>query len=170
MRLVHTAARAMLGAIFVTGGVRTIKDPDPLVPAAKKVTDRVTPTLQKVNPRLPTDTRTFVQLNGAVHLVGGLLLLTPLRRPAALALAASMVPTTLAGHSFWQHDDPGERAGQQVHFMKNLALFGGLLLAATDTEGRPGVRWRAEHLAGHANRSLRRAAKGGTRSLRRTTH
>jgi putative oxidoreductase len=157
MSVTHTAARAMLGAIFIAGGARNLTSPDMYVPAAKKVTDRVTPALQRANPRLPTDARALVQLHGAVHLIGGLLLLTPLRRPAALALAASLVPTTLAGHSFWEHEDPGERAGQQVHFMKNLGLFGGLLLAASDTEGRPGMRWRAGHLAHRANKSLRRA-------------
>jgi putative oxidoreductase len=158
MRFVHTAARAMLGAIFVAGGYRDVTNPDIVAPVAKKVTDRVTPTLQRISPALPSESRQLVQLNGAVHLLGGLLLLTPLRRPAALALAASLVPTTLAGHSFWEHDDPGDRAGQQVHFMKNLSMLGGLLLAATDTEGKPGVRWRAEHLAGHAKRSIKRAA------------
>jgi putative oxidoreductase len=167
MGLLHTSARAMLSAIFVTGGARSLVEPDALVPAAKKVTDHVTPVLEKSSARLPTDTRTLVQVNAAVQLVGGLLLMTPLRRPAALVLAASLVPTTLAGHPFWQHEDPGERAGQQVHFLKNVGLFGGLLLAATHTEGRPGVRWRAGHLARHANRSLRRTTSGGSRSLRR---
>src|SRR5262245_31142020 len=130
MRLIHTAARAMLGAIFVTGGIGSLKDPDAYVPTGKKITQPVTATLQRASGRLPTETRTLVQLNGAVQLVGGFLLLTPLHRPAALALAASLVPTTLAGHSFWQHEDPGERAGQQIHFLKNLGLAGGLVLAA----------------------------------------
>ncbi len=170
MSLIRTVARGMLGAMFVSGGIHSLRDPDRAVPVAKKVTDHVTPVLQKVDTRLPTETRTLVQINGAVQLIGGLGLLTPLRRPAALALAASLVPTTLAGHSFWQHDDPGERTGQQIHFLKNLSMFGGLLLAATDTEGKPGVRWRAGHLAEHANRSLRRSAKRGSRSLRRVTH
>jgi uncharacterized membrane protein YphA (DoxX/SURF4 family) len=170
MRLVHTAARAMLGAIFVSAGLRDVTKPDLMVPTAKAATDHVTPVLEKIHPGLPTETRTLVQLNGAVQLLGGVLLLTPLRRPAALALAASLVPTTYAGHRFWEAGDPSERAGQQAHFMKNLAMFGGLLLAATDTEGRPGMRWRAEHLAGHANRSLRRTARRGTRQLRRAAH
>jgi putative oxidoreductase len=33
--------------------------------------------------------------------------------------------------------------------MKNVALLGGLALAAIDTEGRPGLAWRASH-AGQA--------------------
>jgi hypothetical protein len=33
-----------------------------------------------------------------------------------------------------------------MHFLKNLGLLGGLLLAAADTEGRPSIGWRAERL------------------------
>ena len=36
--------------------------------------------------------------------------------------------------------------------MKNLGLLGGLLLAAVDTEGRPGLRWRAGHAIDDATR------------------
>src|SRR2546430_7841773 len=105
MTPVRTAARAMLAGIFVTSGARALTSPDPLVPAAQQFADRVGPMLVKVDKRAPSDARTLVQLNGAVHFVGGLLLLTGLRRPAALALAASMVPTTLSGHRFWELRD-----------------------------------------------------------------
>ncbi len=47
-----------------------------------------------------------------------------------------------------------ERRHQETHFMKNLGLFGGLLLAAADTQGRPGLAWRASHYAGHSRHAL----------------
>jgi putative oxidoreductase len=155
---VRTLARGMLAAIFVTGGFEAILDPDRLAPRAKQVTDRVAPLLAKVHPYAPSDSRALVQSNGAVQVVAGLLLLSPARRAAAVALAGSLIPTTIAGHSFWLHDNPAERAQQRVNFLKNVGLFGGLMLAAMDTEGKPGVRWRAGHLAHHAGRSMRRAA------------
>jgi putative oxidoreductase len=153
------AARAMLATVFVAGGVRALKNPDQQVPAAKRFTDRITPLIQRIDPRLPTDTRTLVQLNAAVHVAGGLLLLTRLRRPAAVALFASLVPTTYAGHPFWEQDEPGARAQQQTHLTKNLGLMGGLLLAATDTEGRPGLAWRTTHALDEARRTVRRGAR-----------
>jgi len=55
---------------------------------------------------------------------GGLLLLGVLPR-----LAASLVPTSLAGHQFWKKEGP-ERKQQLVHFLKNAATIGGLLLLA----------------------------------------
>jgi uncharacterized membrane protein YphA (DoxX/SURF4 family) len=170
MRPVRTVARTLLAAIFVRGGLDAFNNPDRLVPGAKSVTDRLAPTLDAVG--LPTDTRTLVRLNGAVQMAGGVLLATNTAvRPAALALAGSLVPTTLAGHDFWSIDDPAQQASHRIHFLKNLGLLGGLLLAAVDTEGRPGLAWRAGHLAGHAQDSVRRAAHTTTRrpGARRTS-
>lgn len=68
---------------------------------------------------------------------------TALRHPSALA--GSLVPTTLAGHRFWEETDKQERAAQQIHFLKNLSMLGGLMLAALDTEGRPSATLRVRH-------------------------
>src|SRR6266536_874635 len=159
MKPVRTAARAMLAGIFVASGAKALTNPDPLVPRAQPIADRIGPMLAKVHKRAPSDARTLVQLNGAVEFIGGLLLLTGLRRPAALALAGSLAPTTLAGHRFWEYHDPEQRQTQQVHFLKNAGLMGGLLLAALDTEGRPGLRYRTGRLVHDADRAVRRTAR-----------
>jgi putative oxidoreductase len=51
-----------------------------------------------------------------------------LPRAAATGLIASLVPTTLAGHRFWEIDDPKQKSMQLTQFLKNLGLIGGLLL------------------------------------------
>lgn len=158
MSSVRTAARAMLAGIFVANGAQGFADPDRLVSEAKSVTDRIAPSLKRIHPALPDDPRTLVQLDQVAMLVGGLLLVTPLRRPAALLLAGSLIPTTLAAHGFWKLDDPSARRLQRIQFLKNLGLLGGLLLAALDTEGRPGLRWRTTHMISEANRSVQRTA------------
>jgi uncharacterized membrane protein YphA (DoxX/SURF4 family) len=64
-------------------------------------------------------------------LFGGLLL--PFDRfvaPAATALDLTLGPATIGGHRFWERSDPREREQQQMHFLKNVAIFGGLALAA----------------------------------------
>lgn len=159
MHPVRTAARAMLAGVFVVQGVDAFTHPDPLVSRASRVTDRVGPTLGNVHPSL-ADTRTLVQVNAATMVGGAALLLTPLRRAGALAVAAALVPTTLAGHAFWEQTDSADRKQHRIRFLSNLALLGGLLLAAVDTEGRPGLRWRTGHLVSDANRSVRQAAAG----------
>ncbi|MGC4806491.1 DoxX family protein [Micromonospora sp. DT233] len=166
MKPVRSLARVMLSGIFVVGGVRSLRNPTPLVPNAKPITDRVAPLLQQASPNLPTDTESLIRANAAAQLVGGLMLATGrFTRPAALLLAGTLVPTTLAGHAFWQKE-PAERAQHQLHFMKNVGILGGLLLAAADTEGKPGLRWRTGHRIGHSRRSVQRAVRTARREAR----
>jgi hypothetical protein len=97
---------------------------------------------------------------------GSLLALGKFPRLASTVLAASLVPTTVAAHSFWQEQDPEVRAKQKVQFLKNLGLLGGLLLAAVDTEGKPGLAYRA-HMV---NASAHRAARQTRREARHVAH
>jgi hypothetical protein len=92
-----------------------------------------------------------VRIDAGVKVVAGsLFALGRLPRLSAVAMSASIVPTTLAGHRFWEHEDPKERFGQLSNFLKNAGILGGLLLAAVDTEGRPSVGWRAKRVASRA--------------------
>jgi putative oxidoreductase len=47
----------------------------------------------------------------------------------ALFLVLFLLPTAYYMHAFWKEQDPQMRANQQAHFMKNLALAGGALIA-----------------------------------------
>ncbi len=50
----------------------------------------------------------------------------------AAMLAGSLVPTTLAGHPYWQVEDPAARRQQRIHFFKNVGQFGGALLVLSE--------------------------------------
>ena len=159
----------MLGAIFVVSGVRIVLNPDAKVDSAKRVTDRVGPMIERVDPRLPSDARSLVQAKAAADVVAGLLLASGrLTRPAAAVLAANLVPTTFAGHPFWTYQQP-ERAQHETHFLKNLGLLGGLLLAAVDTQGKPGLSYRTSHAVDRSQRSVRRAVRTARREAKIAT-
>ena len=136
----------MLASMFIAGGLDAVRSPAPKAPAAEPV---ATPVARKL-PYLPEDPEQLVRINGAVQVVAGsLLAMGRLPRLSSLALLASLVPTTVAGHRFWEIDpatDPGKRANQQIQFLKNCGLAGGLMLAAVDTEGNPSLGWRTRHL------------------------
>ena len=167
MKPVRTAARAMLASIFVINGARIVVNPDSRVDAAKRVTDRVGPLITKVNPRLPTDARTLVRLKAGADVVAGLMLASgKFTRPAAMVLAANLVPTTLAAHPFWTLPQP-EQAQQETHFLKNLGLLGGLLLAAADTQGKPSIGYRTSHAVDRSQRSFEHAVNRSQRSMKR---
>jgi uncharacterized membrane protein YphA (DoxX/SURF4 family) len=164
MKPVRSLARTMLGAIFVASGVRAASNPDQYVDQAKWVTDRVGPALGRIDPRLPSDARALVRLNGMAQAGGGLLLATGhLTRPAASLLAVSLVPTTIAGHPFWTEEDPERRRTHATHFLKNAGLLGGLLLAAADTQGSPSLGWRVRRAARDGRRRADRLAREGRR-------
>jgi len=118
-----------MGAIFIISGLDVLAKPEGRAEAAKPVVDKIA----QVVPIMPTDPTTAVTLNAVVHIAGGAMLAAGIfPRLAALALAGSLVPTTFAGHPFWQIEDPALRAQQRIHFLKNTAILGGLLIAALD--------------------------------------
>jgi uncharacterized membrane protein YphA (DoxX/SURF4 family) len=124
MSLASIVARPMIAGMFVYGGFDAFTNPASKVPKASKVAPQIARTIG-----LPSDTERLVQANGAVQVGAGLALATGVfPRLAALALAASLVPTTLAGHRPWDEEDDAARKQQTVQLLKNLAMFGGLLM------------------------------------------
>src|ERR1700720_2456041 len=143
MTISRRAARPLLAAVFISGGIETLRNPAPRVKMAEPVVSPVGRALG-----LPSDTEQLVKINATVQIAAGVLLaIGRLPRLAATALAGSMIPTTLSGHRFWEQTDPANRAQHQIHFLKNLGLLGGLILAALDTEGAPSISWRARRAA-----------------------
>jgi uncharacterized membrane protein YphA (DoxX/SURF4 family) len=160
MTLVRLAARPLLASMFVVGGLDSLRTAPAKAGAAEPVTERLVPLLQKVVPQLPDDPTTLVRLNGAAQVVAGLALATGrMPRTSSAVLAATLIPTTAAGHRFWEEKDPAKKKAQRVQFFKNASMMGGLMLAAVDTEGKPGVAWRARRAAADVRREARVLAK-----------
>jgi putative oxidoreductase len=160
MSLIRLVARPLLASTFALGAVNAFKNAPALEEKAKPVTDVVAPQLQKAVPQLPNDPVTLVRINAGIQLLAALALAKGTApRLSSTVLAASLVPTTIAGHPFWEESDPGAKQQQLLHFAKNASVLGGLILAAVDTEGRPGVAWRAQHAGRTAARTARREAK-----------
>ncbi|GAB3321384.1 DoxX family membrane protein [Geodermatophilus aquaeductus] len=157
--LVRRIARPLLASSFIYGGIDTLRNPQTRVPGARPVVEQITRTADEQLPvQVPRDVEQWVRIDAGIKVgAGSLFALGKLPRLSALALAGSIVPTTLAGHRFWEHEDPEERFGQLANFLKNAGLLGGLLIAAVDTEGRPSVGYRAK-------RAAKRAAEGTEKS------
>src|SRR6476620_519484 len=165
MTLVRRVARPLLAAIFVVQGLDQLRHPSALQPKVAPFAERLAPL------GLPNDPELLVRANGATMVTGGALLAAGrVPRLASLALAGAMVPTTYVGHQFWAQTDPATKRVQRINFLKNLGLIGGLLLASVDTEGRPGLAYRARLAGDAATRTTKRAkreAKHAARAARR---
>ncbi len=120
--------RLLLGSLFVTGGLNQLKDPT--YGAAK--TDELKERYGLAG--LP-ESSALVKANGAAMIAGGVTLALGIKpRTSAAVLAALLQPTTLAGHAFWTIDDPQRAFAERNNFFANLAVTGGLLIAAADSK------------------------------------
>jgi putative oxidoreductase len=164
MPVLRAIARPMLASIFAIQGFDTLLHPERVARQAEPV---VRPLADRV-PAVPSDTEQAVRISGAVQvLAASLLAVGRLPRLSALAIAATLVPATLAGHRFWEAEDDKTRAQQRIHFLKNVSMFGGLLIAAGDTAGRPSLAWRGRHAAKTARREValaKRSSKAGAKA------
>lgn len=71
-----------------------------------------------------------------LELIGGLMLVTGWKaRWAALGLAAFSIISALIFHNFWAVP-PEQALNQTIHFMKNVAIMGGLLQVCAFGAGR----------------------------------
>jgi putative oxidoreductase len=142
MLVLRALARPMVASVFIIQGFDTFRRPERVAAEAEPVVRPIADRVQVV----PGKAEQAVRLNGAVQMAAGsMLALGRWPRLAALAIAGTLVPTTLAGHRYWEAEDDASKAQQRIHFLKNLSMFGGLLIAAADTAGKPSIAWRARH-------------------------
>jgi len=122
------AAHFLAGSTYALLGLDALREPGGRV-------DQAAPVLAAIRKwvPLPEDDELVVRGNAAVMVAGGTLLALGIApRLSALALAGSLIPTTLAGHSYWAIEDPVARKQQRIQFHKNMAMLGGLVLAVID--------------------------------------
>lgn len=81
-------------------------------------------------------------LSGAIFLLllGGTLILIGYRSSfGAILLLMYWIPVTFIVHSFW-NDPPEFRREESIHFMKNIAIIGGMLIVLVNGSGRYSIR------------------------------
>src|SRR4029450_3119881 len=94
---VRAVGRVALGAMFNTGGADALLSPGPRMTKAAEL-------------GVPLDPEVAVRVNGAAMLAAGAALALGIwPRLAAVVLGGSLVPTTPAGHPYWQGQGPGPR-------------------------------------------------------------
>lgn len=115
--------RALLASPLIVGGADAAAEAGPRAEMTKKFFEDFGIGLDEA------EAGTLVQVNGALQaLAGGMLTIGIFPRLSALALIGSLVPTTLAGHSFWKYDDKAQYKAQRMQFLKNAAIVAGLLV------------------------------------------
>jgi putative oxidoreductase len=123
--MVLVVGRALLSAVFLVAGVRKI-----LIWGAQVA---YFTRLGFPAPEL------FTVLAIAIELAAGLALLVGWKtRWAAWLLALFVLIATFMAHRFWEFD-AAQQANQMNHFLKNLAIIGGLMFVAAFGPGPASV-------------------------------
>lgn len=152
--LLQTAGRVFTAPIFISGGYSAVTDPAGKAAMAESTLDAI----REYVPGLPDDNELLVRINGGVQILAGTTLLLGIKpRLSALALAGSLIPTTLAGHSFWEMEG-GEAKAHQTQFSKNLAALGGLLLLIGAGENQKAIDKAAAKAAKKAAKKAEKRA------------
>ena len=72
-----------------------------------------------------------------IELGGGIMLLAGVRaKEVALIIFLFLIPVTVVFHGYWGIEDAAAQSKEQIAFMKNLAIMGGLLFIAAFGAGK----------------------------------
>ncbi|MDN6566294.1 MAG: DoxX family membrane protein [Actinomyces sp.] len=139
MNILRMVARPLLAAPFIADGISAVRDPDPHVERAGVLTpllERAGIEVEESQLRLATRV-----LGGVTTLAGVSLALGKGVRTSAAVLATVAVPLAVVNNPVWTATSPQERRLQRRGLSRSLALFGGLVIASTDRQGRPSATW-----------------------------
>jgi putative oxidoreductase len=116
--------RVLIASLFITAGLLFLRSPD-FAFACTFMSAKGVP-----YPRVLLIATIVFQLG-----FGGMILVGWRMRWAAAALLVWIVPATLIFHSFWGLP-PSQAPNEMFHFLKNVAVAGGLLLLISTGDGR----------------------------------
>lgn len=157
--MIRRVARPMLASFYVIDGVDYFVNPD----AHVEYTDNVLKQTRALVPaslskQIPDNAEVVSRVVGGTKIgAGSLLALGKAPRLSAGVLATLAVPTILGRYAFWNASDKEERSSKQTGFLTHVALLGGLGITSMDTEGKPGLGWRAKKAANDAGESIQQA-------------
>lgn len=166
MSAVRFLARPLLGSSFIVAGAGKLKNAD-------DTAEQLSPALRRAADALPiqVDEKVLARAVGATQLGAGVLFALG----KAPRLSASILAVTSALNAFveWRSADISTPAGREARrggLLKNLSLLGGVLLASVDTNGRPSLAWRTQHLAADTAKASRRSLAAAEKRTRKSLH
>lgn len=157
--MIRKIARPMIASVYIADGADSLLNTKEHTENAESLINRVRAILPRQYARqVPQDPELVVRAIGGAKVASGAALAVGfLPRVSASALAILAVPTMISRHAFWETQDKQERQARRSGFLTNAALLGGLLITSMDTQGKPGVRWRANKAVENANQKVQAA-------------
>ena len=155
-KLLRFIGRAAIAPVFIVGGKNALDNSEQLSGVVEQAADKLG------IKELPVSSNLLVQANGVSMMgLGTALGLGIFPRLAALGLVGSLVPTTYAGHRFWEESEPEKKNTQVLSFALNTAIVGGLLNIAA------APRTKHKEVSKKESRRARKAEKKAARADRK---
>ena len=175
MTLVRVIARPLIASSFLMSGVERVRSAGSAASELENLLNTVTKAVPAAAP-LRGNERLVAQALGATQVGAAAMLgLGKFSRLSATVLAATAAVNTLVDFKAADSSTRQARKARRTQLLKNLSLIGAVLLAAVDTNGQPGLAWRAEHFAAGARknasglgRDARKQLARAEKSVRRT--
>lgn len=141
MSIVRATAHALLAAPFIVDGLSAAINPDEHAEKAKQAWQTAE---DWGAPKIPErQLRVAARVTGVASAgLGITFLVFPAKRVTATALATLTVPLIAMNAALWLGGSKKERRRAGSDTLKQSAIFGGLLLATVDLDGRPSRKWR----------------------------
>ena len=157
--MIRKLARPMLASVYIADGVKTVTNASEYAGDAERVVDTIKSVLPSQYAQyIPSDPETVAKINGGLKIgAGSTFALGKAPRLSAGLLAASTVGTLLGRNAFWEAKNEDDKQRRRNGAMTNVALLGGVLLASADTEGKPGLAWRAQDAAKRSKKNIQQA-------------
>jgi putative oxidoreductase len=117
MEYLHYLGRLLFGGYFIFNGYNHLANSKMMIGYAQ-------------SKKVPL-ANIAVPFTGLMLIIGGLSYLFNFHALAGtLLLIIFILPVTFMMHNFWSIQDPSQKMGEMVNFMKNLCLLGALILFA----------------------------------------
>lgn len=169
MSLLRFVARSLFAGQFIAEGVKALAHPDDVAEDSARVAGTVAPVVQRVLPAhlassVPDRPQTWARLVGGAQVAGGAMLATGLgRRLGAATLVGTSALELIAA---WPGRQASAAAKEEARalMIRRASLLGGALLSSMDTEGKPGLAWRADQAVKTAGKKADEAVDSVTKA------
>lgn len=163
MSVIRFLARPMLASSFVVAGVDKLKNAD-------DTAQQLSPILRRASDALPfaTSDQTLARIIGGTQVGAGVLF--GLGKFSRLSAGILVLVSALNTFVEWRSADISTkeaRNARRQQLLKNLSLSGGVLLAAVDTNGKPSLAWRAEHLTADVRKTTGKQLHKADKAVRK---
>ncbi|MBG0741560.1 DoxX family membrane protein [Paeniglutamicibacter antarcticus] len=166
MSIVRLLARPMLASSFILSGLDRLRHAD-------QTAKQLSPVLSTAVAALPfaTDEKMLARVIGGTQLGAGVMLAAgKFSRLSALLLTLTSTLNAVVEYRTADSSTSEGRTQRRHQLLKNVSLAGGMLLAAVDTAGKPGLAWRAGHLAEAGKKNTRKQLKHADKAVRRVAN